>query len=689
MTQTITAAEKRKKIVIIDNGTQYGQLYAKRFRDLGVDVDSIDAGVYYEGEKLVRPKVSLFDILGYAGVVVAGGKSSVTDDESKRVDIDPRIYSQFDGPVLGTCFGHQDMADRMGGKVISGLKQCGPVFSAVNPKNPLFYNLEFEVQRLNSTHNDGVSEMPEGFKRIAYSINDITGLEHIDAMCKNPDSGKNNWRIGTQFHPETSLTENGETMLSNFISLCGLKTNKIQKEEKIKPNIDAIVAEQYTKIKEVTKDKQIFLPISGGIDSTVATAMLLHAGISRDSIHAFHIDTGFNRLNESEEVVTAYHQMGWDFVTLLDKKDFFANFSLSEEDLRKDLQGKGFSKVALKDAVYSEHKRFLFQTAYAIVIEEYQKALGLDFSNSVLVQGTNQADKVESGKGGKKHSGSAHIKSHHNVGAFNNKYKDAGNFLEPVDRFFKPDIYELGSRYNLSEFFSSRKPFPGPGLLLRIGNHNMIESGMYSQQSIDGLCAVANQFSNMHSTSAYITPIEAVGTCGDERAVGVMAILQAKQNHEENLVNNLDNLLYIAGQIPHYTTFSRQECITRCLVPLYAFDSNKTNEFTEAKLEGRAVEELKIFDDEVNKIVDSLGIKMTQTVNYMITDNLGEQGKYTFVFRPWQAPDLMTGIPLIPEDKTVRKELIDRLKSLKDKHDFIGNICIDLTYKPIGGTEIM
>ncbi len=98
-------------ILVIDNGTQYGQLYAKRFRDMGLKVKTIDAGVYTDSEgKLIRPKVSLEDVVGYAGVVIAGGRSSVNDPEEQRVDIDPRIYSEFKNPVLGTCFGHQDMS---------------------------------------------------------------------------------------------------------------------------------------------------------------------------------------------------------------------------------------------------------------------------------------------------------------------------------------------------------------------------------------------------------------------------------------------------------------------------------------------------------------------------------------------------------------------------------------------------
>ena len=115
---------KKKTIVVIDNGTQYGLLYVKRLKDLGINVHSIDAGVYTDEKgKIVRRRVSLEELIGFAGVVVAGGRSSVIDEESKRVDIDPRIYKEFPEPILGTCFGHQDMADRLGGRVVNYLKQ--------------------------------------------------------------------------------------------------------------------------------------------------------------------------------------------------------------------------------------------------------------------------------------------------------------------------------------------------------------------------------------------------------------------------------------------------------------------------------------------------------------------------------------------------------------------------------------
>ncbi|PIN85917.1 hypothetical protein COV19_07540 [Candidatus Woesearchaeota archaeon CG10_big_fil_rev_8_21_14_0_10_44_13] len=685
-------SERKNRILVIDNGTQYGQLYAKRFRDLGMDVESIDAGVYCDEDgNLVRPKVTLDDVAGFACVVIAGGRSSVTDAPDRRVDIDPRIYSDYEGPLLGTCFGHQDMADRLGGKVVNGLKQCGPVYTTVNLKNPFFEGLGNPRQRVNSTHNDGVMLLPPGFNIIAHSYSVLDDTLHIDAMFRDADNGKRNYRIGTQFHPETFLSENGSAMLLNFIRLSGLEPKEIKGGVKTTPNIDGIVNEQYPRIKDTIKDLPVFLPLSGGVDSTVSTEMLLRAGIAREKIHAFHIDTGFNRYGESEEVVREYHAMGWNFVGLLDKKEFFANFSLSEDELkeyRPDLAGKGLGDVKLKDAVYSEHKRVLFQVAYDFVITGYQRELGLDETNSVLVQGTNHADKVESGKGGKKRSGSARIKTHHNVGKFSDRYKEAGHLLEPMDRFFKSDIYELARRYELPVFFSTRKPFPGPGELIRIGSHNMVDTGMYTRQQINRLETTANEYSRPRGISTYVTPLEAVGTCGDERAEGAMALLQFEGSHEERVTEGIMQLMDAAGQIPHYTTFGSRDCITRLMTPLFAFDTGKKPSFSRMKNEGKYVEMLQLFDKEVNNLVDRLGIKMTQTVNYIMTDSLGEEGKYTFVFRPWIAPDLMSGMPLIPSDKEVREQLFGGLKALKEKYDFIGNICIDLTYKPIGGTEI-
>ena len=130
--------ERAHSILVVDNGTQFGKLYAKRLRDLGVQVDFVGVGTYEKDGRTIFRELSLERVKGYAGLVIAGGKSSVTVPEEERIRIDPSIYSEFENPILGTCFGHQDMADRLGGKVEKGLIQCGPVYTNVNLENPLF-----------------------------------------------------------------------------------------------------------------------------------------------------------------------------------------------------------------------------------------------------------------------------------------------------------------------------------------------------------------------------------------------------------------------------------------------------------------------------------------------------------------------------------------------------------------------
>jgi len=622
---SMTPEEKADSILVVGNGSQFEGLYVKRLRDLRISVDYVDKGTYYDEKgNLVRPSLRLADVKGWAGLIFTGGKSSVLDEE-ERVDIDPRIYTEFDGPILGTCYGHHDIAVVFGGKVEKGFSQCGPVFTDIKP-NLLFEGLSSQ-QRVNATHSTGVSEVPPGFEVIASSTHAFREKDNIDAMYKAPEEGKNNPIFTTQFHPETFLTENGNHMLMNFLRICGLDPKPVKKEEKFQPNNDDLVEEQYEKIKEMVGDRHIFLPISGGVDSTVATQMLLDAGVDKKRIHAFHIDTGFNRLGESEEVVRQYHAMGWNFVELLDKKEFIANFSLEEKDLREDLQGKGFGGIKLKDAVYSEHKRVLFQSAYAQVFEDHMKTYGLTFENSICVQGTNQADKVESQRGGKHGRASALIKTHHNVGRIFDEYKKAGHLLEPLEVFFKSDIYHLAR--GLPEFFSTRRPFPGPGLLIRIGNHDMVESGRYTKQDLLDLTEQANAYANKFDVNVDVTPLESVGTFGDERAEGVMSFLHFENGKVED---HLGHLRYVAGQLPHYTTFSHSKCITRFLAPLFDVKGRGVTKLTNTE---ETVQPFQIFDHEINKIIDELGIQMTQIVNYVIQENLGEEGKYTFVLRPW------------------------------------------------------
>ena len=692
--------DRKRKIAIIDPGTQYGVLYAKRFWDMWIQAELIDAGVFHSGGELVRPRITYHDVKGYAGVVIAGGRSSVLDKDD-RVDIDPGVFAFFNDTMLCTCLGHQLQAITYGGQVEHGIQQCGPVYTRVDTSNPLFKGLDVE-QRVNETHNDGVSIVPPEFRIIAISDNElgVNGAQNIEAIFRSPQRGKRNYRFGTSFHPETFLTENGLEMLANFARLCKLEPKLDRKRAIVTPDLEGKIQDQYKTIREIAGELPVVVGISGGVDSTVATKALLEAGIPKSQIKAFHIDTGFNRYEESEEVVKQYHELGWDFVELIDRKDFFANYSLTEEQIveytkgdkikSERLCGKGFGGINLKSAVYSEHKRLIFQVAYAEVISEYLASKGLDETNSILVQGTNQADRVESSKGGKVKSGSASIKSHHNVGKFSEKYEAEGHLLEPLKMLYKSDIYRLAKiTYDLTKFFSTRMPFPGPGLLVRMGNHNMVESGKYTQQQVDDLSKRANKFSNIHGVQTYVTPLEAVGNSGDERAEGIMSVLQPMEEGVD-VVDQVNNLKYVAGQLGHYTTFSRQNCLTRFMMPLFSFDSTKTPSFTEMSNGEEHTQYLKVFDHEVDQIVRELGLdeNMTQLVNYMISDNFGEEGKYTFVFRPWQAPDLMSGVPLLPENPKIMGQLVDRLRSLKEKHDFIGNVCIDLTYKPIGGTEI-
>tara|TARA_Y100000310_G_C20701621_1_gene830493 strand:+ start:4772 stop:6883 length:2112 start_codon:yes stop_codon:yes gene_type:complete len=685
---------RTKRILVIDNGTQYGELWVKRLEEQGVHVDYFNAGVYEtEDGRIIKPRISLKDVKGYKGVVIAGGKSSVIGDEEQVPGIGESIIKEFNGPILGACLGHQLMAHQLDGTVLPGYKQCGPVDSEFDLENILFEGIENKIQQVNATHNDGTFVMPPGFEIIAKSRNELTKQRFIDAMYKPPDEGKNNHRIGLQFHPETKLTENYETILRNFVRICGLTPHQTIQKEAQRKNLEGHIQNQYKHIRRKIGNKKVFFPISGGIDSTTACAMLLEAGIKKEQIEAFHIDTGYNRLEESEEVVNEYHKMGWNFVKLVDKKKFFANYSLSERKLPEEMKKKGLGGIKLKDATHSEHKRILFQTAYAEVFEEQMKNAGLTFKNSICVQGTNQADAVESGRGGRRGASgkktSAVIKTHHNVGEIFDGYKKKGNLCEPLLPFFKSDIYKIGSKYNLPEFFATRKPFPGPGLLIRMGNHNMIHSKQYSRADVRRLAHTANSYASRKNVNVYISPLEAVGTSGDERAEGLMAYLQLKNDHSKKLnARNLRKLRKIAGTMPHYTTNAHDKCLTRFLVPLFEFDHTKKPTYTPMKHEGNAVEQLQIFDHEVSQIYKDLGVEMTQEVNIMVNDNLGEKGKYTFIVRPWDAPDLMTGKPLIPDGVEMDRRVIDRLRGLKEKYHWIGNICLDMTYKPIGGTEI-
>lgn len=459
---------EKELILILDFYGQYNQLIARRIRECNVYSEIVPFNTSIEKIKEKNPK----------GIIFTGGPASVYGENAPKCD--KEIFN-LGIPVLGICYGMQLMTDMLGGKVKqANKKEYGVTKVKINNNSKLFSEFTNENDCLMS-HTDYVEVLPQGFENIGFTEN-----------CPNAAMQNVSKKFyGIQFHPEVNLTNNGIKLLKNFVyNICecsGLWKMNSFAEETVKA------------IKEKIGDKKALCALSGGVDSSVAAA-LINKAIGKNLTCIF-VDHGLLRKNEAEEVEEVF------------TKNFDVNF------VKVDAKERFLTK--LKDVSDPEKKRKIIGEEFIRVFEEEAKKIGtVDY----LVQGTIYPDVIESGVGV-----GAKIKSHHNVGGLPD-YVDFKEIVEPLRDLFKDEVRKVGLELGLPEFLVYRQPFPGPGLAIRvIGDitENKLEILKEADYIFREEIANAGLDRSINQYFAVLTNIKSVGVMGDGRTYDYTIALRA------------------------------------------------------------------------------------------------------------------------------------------------------------------
>lgn len=457
-------------IIILDQGSQYTQLIARKIRELNVYCE------IYSYNKI--PEITE-DV---KGVILSGSPYSVTDEDAPKTDL-----SSFKGkvPVLGICYGAQLMVNNYGGKVEKSIiREYGRArLSFIDKESRLMNGVNLESQVWMS-HGDTIQQLPDNFKIIC-STKDVENAGY-------KIEGEETYAI--QFHPEVHHSEQGGLILKNFvIDICqcdGSWTPKSFVETTIK------------NLREQLQDDKVVLGLSGGVDSSVA-AMLLHKAIG-NNLTCIFVDNGLLRKNEFITVLASYKGMGLNVIGVNAKNDFYAALrGITEPEKKRKAIGSTFINVFDYQAGKIENAKWLAQgTIYPDVIE------------SSSVKGPSQT-----------------IKSHHNVGGLpkNMKLK----IVEPLRSLFKDEVRKVGKEIGLKDELLARHPFPGPGLAIRILGE-ITEEKIRILQDVDDIfisnLKKANLYNKVWQAGAILLPIQSVGVMGDERTYERVIALRAVES---------------------------------------------------------------------------------------------------------------------------------------------------------------
>ncbi len=592
-----------KHIAILDFGSQYMHLISRRIRQMGVLA------------KIYPTDASPEDLADAWGIIISGGPNSVGDG---KVPYDPAIFD-MDVPILGLCYGHQLMAQHYGGVITPAHNREYGLATLQRIADTSLLDSLADQEQVWMSHWDSVTTVPDGFIVAGKSGDDTI------AVMANEEAK----RYGLQFHPEVHHTTHGLQLLKNFVfDICEAQENWSMEE---------YMEELEQKIKLQIGDRKVFLFVSGGVDSSVAFA-LLEKILGKERVLGLHVDNGFMRKNESVMVKESLADAGFDDLHVIDASDAFLG--------------------SVDGLVDPEEKRHRVGKQFLDTQQEVFKKMELNDDEWVLGQGTIYPDTIETGGT----DASETIKTHHNRVPEVVKMIEEGKVVEPLAELYKDEVRELGKQLGLPDSLIQRWPFPGPGLSIRCLNSD-------GSESVDDEEQVNGKLMNIARTAhvqAMVAPVRSVGVQGDQRSyqhpaiihgveeidwtkLGEVSVKMTNELHEVNRV-----MLHVGGDVdfskmatrPGYSTKERMDLLREA-------DAIVTEVVTSYKL----------YND----------IWQFPVILLPLTFGAGE----AVVLRPIESQEAMT-VNFYHLDQAVLDDMVQKLLAV----DGIESVFFDITNKP-------
>jgi GMP synthase (glutamine-hydrolysing) len=461
--------EYSERIVVLDFGSQYTQLIARRIRECGVYAEIHPYWLPVERLRQLAPR----------GIVLSGGPASVYEPGAPQPDAE--LFT-LGVPILGICYGLQLLGYHFGGEVArAARREYGRAELFITDASDLFAGIASPTTVWMS-HGDALTRLPEGFECIAYTENSpIAAIRHRERRL---------W--GVQFHPEVEHTVEGKRMLENFARrICGCRADWTP---------EAFVETTVQRIRELVGTEGVLCALSGGVDSTV-TAVLVHRAIG-EQLHCIHVDTGLMREGESQTIARLFREHFHIPLTVVDGSELFLSRlrGVTDPEQKRRIIGHTFIELFEREARRFPDARWLAQgTLYPDVIE------------STSVRGP-----------------SATIKSHHNVGGLPERMHL--KLLEPLRELFKDEVRAVGRLLGVPEWFLRRHPFPGPGLAIRIIGEVTPERLALLRRAdaiVEEELERAGLYDHVWQAFAVLLPVRSVGVMGDERTYEYVCALRA------------------------------------------------------------------------------------------------------------------------------------------------------------------